>query len=219
MTAGSARATGQLVQGLAIAISVGLNALVSPILGASQRPRRPAPAVPAVLHGPDHRPDVLHRAVAGRSSARPCSRRELRLPGGAHLLRRDAPDGQLPGDARQAVRDRRRASATGDDLRGADSDPARHHRVARSDLPDRRRPVRVFAIPIFLVVREPAGSTRDAGQPARHRLVARPAPGDDRARPRRARPLSVPPRPVLLQRRGQHGHRRDERRGGARRSA
>ena len=43
---------------------------------------------------------------------RPVHRRELRLPGGAHLLRRHAQDGQLPGDARQAVRDRRRRSAT-----------------------------------------------------------------------------------------------------------
>ena len=63
------------------------------------------------------RPCASARRSSSRTSpplarARPVHRRELRLPGRAHLLRRDAQDRQLPGDARQAVRASGPGSAT-----------------------------------------------------------------------------------------------------------
>ena len=70
----------------------------------------------------------------------------------------------------------------------------------------------VFAIPIFLVVREPKVADAKAGHGGRHPRRVRPAPSLDRARARGARSRPVPARAVLLFRRGQHGHRRHERR-------
>ena len=49
---------------VAIAVSVGLNAIVSPILGALSDRGRPAAAVPAVLHGALHRPDGAASAAS-----------------------------------------------------------------------------------------------------------------------------------------------------------
>ena len=63
----------------------------------------PTPAVPALLHGVVHRHDVLHRRRTAVCRAAPVHRRQLRVPGGADLLRRDPADRQPAGVARQAV--------------------------------------------------------------------------------------------------------------------
>ena len=64
----------------------------------------------------------------------------------------------------------------------------------------------LFAIPLFLVVKEGGA----AGRLTRTDITGSwsPAPDDDRARPGGPRPRALPPRPVLLLRRGQHDHRR-----------
>ena len=81
-----ARATG--VFSIAVVVSVGINAIVSPILGALQRPRRPAAAVPARVHGAVRRPDGADR-VRGPARRRDAVRaRELRVP--AALIYYDA---------------------------------------------------------------------------------------------------------------------------------
>ncbi len=76
------------------------------------RPGRPAAAVPVVLHGPDDRPELAHRAEPGGRRGDPVHDRQLRLPCGADLLRRDADRGEHPGHARVACPGSASASAT-----------------------------------------------------------------------------------------------------------
>ena len=54
-----------------------------------ERPRRSSAAVPALLHGPGHRALVDHRLHVRGPGRCPLRHRQLRLPGRAHLLRRD----------------------------------------------------------------------------------------------------------------------------------
>ena len=131
---------------------------------------------------------IVPAAVIGVSAAvigaHPVHDRQLRLPGRADLLRRDAVDRHVPGDARQAVGHRRRRRLHGHD----------RHRPA----PDRARPAgrrrifpismalfAVFAVPIFLYVRE-----RGTGAPAFTWAdvagLVHPDRPDDRPRPRGA---------------------------------
>ena len=177
-----------------------------------QRPRWPAPPVPAVLHGLHDRALGGHRADARGRRRHPLHDRQLRLPGRAHLLRRDPLDGQLLVDPRQALGDRRRGRLHGHDLRGRHPAAPRHHRDAGPDLLHRRRAVRGLRDPDLpdrprLAARHGRAEGDAQGL---HRLV-RPDPRDHRPRPDRARAAPLPARPVLLQRRGQHAHRRDER--------
>ena len=127
----------------------------------AERPgRRPAAPVPAVLHAPLHRPDGGHRAEPGVRWPRPLHDRELRVPVRADLLRRDAEDRQLPRDAGQAVRDRRRDRVLrhdrdrDPDLPAGSADPERVLRRGRA-----LRAVRDPAVP-----RRPraGAATRDA---------------------------------------------------------
>ena len=110
------KANGPFAFSVAIAVSVGINAIVSPILGAlsDRAGGRRLPyllfftllsIVPTALIGPC--PAFVGALVHAR---------ELRLPGRAHLLRRDAEHGQLPRDAGKTVGDRCRRSTTRDDL-------------------------------------------------------------------------------------------------------
>ena len=175
----------------------------------AERPRRrSAPPVPALLHGALHRPDGDHRPEPGVRRPRPVHDRELRLPVGPDLLRRDAEDRQLPGDARQAVGDRRGGRVLRDDRdRRPDlrARPADRERVLRRG--GAVRAVRDPAVP-----RRPRGAAARwnarTGHPRGHR-GAGPAADDDPRRPDRARPEPLPDRPLLLFRRGQHDHRRD----------
>ena len=73
----------------------------------------------------------------------------------------------------------------------------------------------LFAIPVFVLVREARDPDRGAGEPRgrrgdRHRLVA-PARGHDPACPAGARAAALPARAVLLLGRGQHADRGHER--------
>ena len=164
----------------------------------------------AALHRPDARSSARRPALVG---LRPVHRRQLRLPGGADLLRRDAADRQLPGDAR--ARCRGSASAIGYcgtifvgllifllDL------PVDERRSS-----SRPRCSALFAVPIFLVVREPPPPTGHAATAVRD--VDRRRSASCGRRSPHARevpgPRPVPGRAVLLLRRGQHDHRRDER--------
>ena len=64
------KANGPFAFSVAIAVSVGINALVSPILGAlSDRAGGRRLPYPAVLHAALHRPDGAASARARRSSA------------------------------------------------------------------------------------------------------------------------------------------------------
>ena len=81
---------GQLIQGVAIAISVGINALRVADPGRPGRPRWLRTPVPARVHHRVHRADGPHRLLPRAGRCPPVHRRELRLPGGPHLLRRDA---------------------------------------------------------------------------------------------------------------------------------
>ena len=138
----------------------------------AQRPgRRPPAAVPAVLHAAVRRPDGVHRGKPAVRRPAAVRRRELRLPGGAHLLRRDAQDGQLPGDAGTAVRDRRRDRLLRDDLRRA---PDLRSSTCRCRPCSSSRPslYGLFAIPIFLVVREPRRPATPRSRPCATSLAA-----------------------------------------------
>ncbi len=178
----------------------------------AERPRRPAPPVPALLHDPDDRAEHDHRPDAGARRGGPVHARELRLQRGAHLLRRHA----VRPSATRSRAASCRASASASGYMGtifAGRHPAapRHHRDARPDLLHRRGPVRDLRA-ADLPGRPRPGRLEDA---AHHRggpqELADPGPGHDRPRADRAGPAPVPDRPVLLQRRGQHARRRDER--------
>ena len=152
----------------------------------AERPRRrSAAAVPALLHcsASSRR---RSSARARRSSASFSSRSRTRLSVGADLLRRDAEDRQLPGDAGQAGdrggggllrddRDRR------PDLRAR---PADRERVLR-----RGRAVRAVRDPAVPRRPRPDAATWHAGAgPARRDRRARAASGDDPRRPDGAGP-------------------------------
>ena len=137
-----------------------------------------------------HRRDVLHRLDPGLARARPVHRRELRLPGRAHLLRRDAEVGELPGDARQAVRARDRDRLLRDGLRRAADLPAR--RAGRGPVPADVDPVPALRDP-DLRVRPRAADRRPAGDHrGRDPRFVRAAPPVDRPRPRGPGSRAVP---------------------------
>ena len=212
-TRSSARRDGQFAFSVAIAVSVGLNAIVSPILGALSD-RAGGRRLPFLLFFTPL--CIVPTALIGQSPA---------LVGlvlfaianfayQAALIYYDAtlPDRQPARDARHAVRDRRRDRLLRDDLRRAPDLPARRagRRASSSSRPSL---FALFAIPIFLVVREPAH--RRHARADRARAIA----GSWRSCGRRSRTPGRCPGcgrfllgPVLLLRRGQHDHRRDERR-------
>ena len=170
----------------------------------------PPDALPPALHGAMHRGDLLHRQRPGGVRPGPVHHRELLVPGRPDLLRRDAQDGLESGVAWPAVGDRH-----GDRLlrhRGGRADDLPVGRASRGPLPARR--------PVLRRVRDPdlpggprtAPDRRTADHRTRCHRVVRPAAADHRARPPRAGPRQIPARSVLLQRRRQHRHRRDERR-------
>ena len=66
-------ANGQLVFGLAVIISVGLNAIFSPVLGAMSDRGGVMAALPALLHGPRHRAFVVHRLRASVAGLQPAA--------------------------------------------------------------------------------------------------------------------------------------------------
>ena len=103
---------GNALLSIVIVISVGINALVSPILGAFSD--RGAGRMPFLLFFTALCVGATFfiADVPAAARRRPVHPRQLRLPGGADLLRRAAEGRQLPGDPREAVRDRRRGSAT-----------------------------------------------------------------------------------------------------------
>ena len=197
---------------VAIVVSVGINALVSPILGAISRPggRR----LPFLLFftAAVHRRDVFIADVPALSGLALFIVANFAYQ--AALIYYDATlkTVSYAGDPRPDVRDRRRASAT-----AARSSSA--WLIFLLDIPvvDRasawpRSCSLVFAIPIFLVVHEPAPKTphgltgrgrrgvvrRSSARTIEH---ARTVPG----------PRPVPRRPVLLLGRGQHRDRGHER--------
>ena len=145
---------GNVVLSIAIVISVGLNALVSPVLGAfSDRGGRRMPFLlffTALCIGGTF---FIANVPADRRP-RPVHRRQLRLPGGPHLLRRDPED-------------REHAAAPGDRLSGIGTGIGYCGTVFVAllifflEIPveDRFRWTAilflVFAIPIFLFVKEP----------------------------------------------------------------
>ena len=199
---------GLLAFSVAVAVSVGINAIVSPILGA-----------------------LSDRAAAGgcRSccSSRCCA--SSRRPSSE-----SAPLVGLACSSSRTSRTRPRSSTTTrrsrpvsyPETRG-DCRASARHRLLRHDR--RRALIFLLDVPVedrfrrggpVRLLRDPDLPGRPRADPARHappgaatrRRARRPAPGDDRRRARGARPRPLPRRPVLLLRRGQHGHRRDERR-------
>ena len=160
----------------ALSVSVLINAVVSPILGAmSDRVGRRKPFL-AFFTVAVHRRDGRHRLR--RHPARPgCLRdRQLRLPGGAHLLRRPAARRRAADRARTAVGHRRRRSATcGTLLVGGLLLAGRHHRRRRrvdaATLRARRGAVRRLRRPA-VPARHASASGRDAVQRGRCRPLA-----------------------------------------------
>ena len=105
-------ATGQLVFSLAILVSVGLNAIVSPILGAlSDRGGRRLPFLLAV-HRAVRRPTALIALGGPLGGLVLFIVANFAYQVGAHLLRRLDQARQHAGDARPDVGDRRRGSGT-----------------------------------------------------------------------------------------------------------
>ena len=178
---------GNALLSIAIVVSVGINALVSPILGAFSD--RGAGRMPFLLFftalciGATF---FIARRAAARSGWPAVHRRQLRLPGGPHLLRRDA-------EGRSATR-RRAASCPGIGTGiGYCGTVFVGLLIFLLDVPvvDRFRLTAVlflvFAIPIFLFVREPriagaaavtAAEIRDSfGQLRRSIAHAREVPG------------------------------------------
>ncbi len=137
-------------------------------------PWRATDAVPAVLHAPVHRRDLLHRRCAAGPRPGAVHRRELRVPGRAHLLRRDAQDRVVPGDARQALGDRHGGRLPRDGLRRAPDLLPRHRR--RRPVPAHGHPVPAVRDPHLLVRPRAAPGRRAAADPPRHHRRGRPAP-------------------------------------------
>ena len=148
--------------------------------------RRPPDAVPARVHRAVHRRHVLHRGRAAGHRRRPVHRRQLRVPGRADLLRRDAQDRQLAREPRPAVGHRHRHRLLRDRVHRPADLPARH--ACRRSLPADVDPVPRVRDPDLLVrARAPApgraaghaggaSATRSASSSARS-----PTPGRSRA--------------------------------------
>ena len=193
-------------------LSVGINALVSPILGAfsDRGPGR----MPFLLFftAAVHRRDVLHREPRRRSLGLVLFI-VANFAYQAALIYYDATlkTVSYPATRGQAVRARDRDRLLRDGLRRAPDLLPR--RAGRRPVPAHGHPVPGLRDP-DLRVRARAADRRAEGRDRRRdpgRLRA--AAPLDRARPRGAGPRAVPPRPVLLLRRGQHGHRGHEHRG------
>ena len=201
---------GKLVQGLAIAVSVGLNALVSPILALSDRGGRRLlfllfftvlTIVPTVYRSvaPTRRGPVHDRELAYQAA--------LSFMTTLSSVSFPATRGKL-GDRRRRRPHGHVFAAVTLILLGITETPDPIFFIA-GVLSSRS------AVLMFLSSCDPAWPEGHARPARRHHLVARPDPGHDRPRPNRARSAPVPPGAVLLQRRGQHAHRRDERRSSA----
>ena len=178
---------GNLLLSIAIVVSVGLNALVSPILGAfSDRGGRRMPfllfftllCIGATFFIADV-PPIL--------GLRPVHRRQLRLPGGPHLLRRDAQDRVSYPETRGKLS----GIGTGIGYCGTVFvgllifflDIAGRRPLP----PDRRSCSSLFAIPIFLVRPRAAPSGRAAADAARHHGTRSASSGGRSRTPARSR--------------------------------
>ena len=147
------------------------------------RPRRATDAVPARLHRAVHRRHVLHRRRAAGRRGGPVHRRQLRLPGRPHLLRRDAQDREHAGEPGQAVRDRHRDRVLRDGVHRAADLPARH--PGRGPLPADLDPVPRVRDPDLLVRARAPPARRAARDPGGRRgLVRRSSSGRSRTRAR-----------------------------------
>ncbi len=173
---------GQLVQGIAIAVSVGLNALVSPILGAmSDRAGRRLPfllfftvltIVPSAIIGPS--PAVLGAILFTIAN----------FGYQAALIYYDATLTMVsrPETRGQAVGARRRDRVLRHDLRCPHADPPRDHRIPGPDLPRRRHPVRRLRDPDLPRRPRPPGHRDRTRREDERDAPADPGQGDHRPR-------------------------------------